>query len=73
MDSKDRLSRLRESYRAVFRSPEGPVVLNDLVIFAQQAKDDPAVRAGRADVILRILREQARSGGGMQPIREDEE
>lgn len=51
---------LQQSYKTVLTTPAGNDVLNDLVIFAQQCSD-PVRMAGRADVVLRILRETKRA------------
>lgn len=48
------------SYEAMLNTPAGKDVLADLVIFAQQEKD-PVRALGKADVVLRMLREQTRS------------
>jgi hypothetical protein len=51
---------LQQSYRTMLQTPAGTDVLNDLVIFAQQCSE-PVRMAGRADVVLRILRESKRA------------
>lgn len=47
------------AYEKFFSSEDARVLLNDLVIFTQGC-EDPHVRCGRADIILRILRQQQR-------------
>lgn len=49
-----------EAYRDVFGSSLGQIVLNDLVRHTEDA-DDVAVRAGRQDMVMRILRQIRRA------------
>ena len=46
--------RLAAAYEQTFSTKESAIVLTDLVSFAEDAKE-PAVRAGRMDMIARIL------------------
>jgi hypothetical protein len=58
---------LLKAYAAVFSTPDGQAVLSDLVIFAGQysamsnVPEDHVVRAGRMDVIVRIIRMRQRA------------
>ena len=49
---------LLQAYDVLFgpRSSDGARVIADIVLFVQSEKGDPAVRAGRADVLAHILR-----------------
>lgn len=51
----------KESYQVVLATDAGKLVMDDLVIFAQQCTD-PVRALGRSDVVLRFLRERTRSG-----------
>lgn len=51
-----------QAYRGVLASDHGKAVLDDLVCFAQASDVTEARALGRADVVLRFLRENKRAG-----------
>lgn len=55
-------SQLEQAYKSTFASTKAAIVLTDLVEFSspEQCKD-PQVRAGRLDVIARILKQRGNS------------
>jgi len=52
---------LHAAYKKILESPEGSLVENDLVIFAQDPNISEARLLGRADVVLRFRRERQRA------------
>jgi hypothetical protein len=69
---EDESLRTALAFRKLFvTDPDGPFVLNKLVIMALQVSD-PTVRVGRSDVILYIQREIARAGEKPNPQEDSE-
>lgn len=51
----------QQAYQIVLATPAGRDVLDDLTVFAQASDITEARALGRADVVLRMMREKKRS------------
>lgn len=68
-----KVKNIQQAYHTVLLTEAGQEVMKDLVIFSQQRDIDPARALGRAEVVMRMLREQQRASEPEPKYEEQEE